>query len=337
MEYSRFGGATVLFTSAGRRVELLRAFRDAFRTLRIDGRSIALDINPLAPTLQVADVRYVVPRLTSDEYLPTLERICEKERVDLVIPLIDPDIAVLAANRARIEATGARLAVVPEDAVRTTGDKWITREFFQRLELRTPMSWLAGEGPPPDAGFPLFIKPRGGSASEHTFKIRNEEELRFFSEYVPCPIIQEFLPGPEITTDVVCGLDATVLGMVSRQRLEVRSGEVAKGVTVHIPEILEGCRRIAEALPACGPITVQCMMRDGVPFFTEINARFGGGVPLGIAAGIDAPALLLAHALGLQLDTPEVGAYRTGLYVTRFDDSFLLTETDREQVASDRL
>jgi carbamoyl-phosphate synthase large subunit len=42
----------LLFVSAGRRVELLRLFRQAYRRLRLDGRIIATDIDPLAPALQ---------------------------------------------------------------------------------------------------------------------------------------------------------------------------------------------------------------------------------------------------------------------------------------------
>src|SRR5207249_1264001 len=101
---------------------------------------------------------------------------------------------------------------------------------------------------------------------------------------------------------------------VSRRRLEVRWGEVAKGVTLWDEGIAAACTRIAQALPAVGPITVQCMMKDGVPHFIEINARLGGGFPLGIAAGADSPRWLLARCAGLELEIPPPGSYQSGLY-----------------------
>ena len=64
---------------------------------------------------------------------------------------------------------------------------------------------------------------------------------------VPEPVVQEHLPGPEITSDVLCLEDGQPDAVVSRRRLEVRSGEVAKGVTVHDPEVVRQCARIAEA------------------------------------------------------------------------------------------
>jgi carbamoyl-phosphate synthase large subunit len=327
----------LLFTSVGRRVELLRAFRRAYQALELEGRIVAADVDPLAPALQLADRPYLVPRLTESGYIPTLVEICRREQISLILPLIDPDIPVLAKNRAAIEATGARPAVVSPEAAATTADKYLTTQFFRELGLSTPRSWLPGQLNPAQAEYPLFIKPRRGSAARHTFKVRDERELVFFLEYVPDPIIQEYLPGPEITNDVVCGLDGEILAVVSRQRIEVRWGEVAKGMTIYHPTITDGCAKIARALPAPGPITVQCMLKNDVPHFTEINARLGGGAPLGIAAGVDYPDWLLARVAGLPVEIPPLGHYQTGLYMTRADDSFFLTEADYEQVASHRL
>jgi carbamoyl-phosphate synthase large subunit len=332
-----FTRVNVLFTSVGRRVELIRAFRRACQSLGLGGRIVAVDIDPLAPALQLVDSRYIVPRLESSDYIPTIIEICRGEQIGLVFPLIDPDIPVLAQNRSLIETTGARLAVIPAESVATVNDKWLTTQFFQRLGLNTPRSWLPGQLDAAQAEYPLFIKPRGGSAAQSTFKVNNAREMAFFSNYVPDPLIQEHLPGPEITSDVICDLDGEVLAVVSRQRIEVRWGEVAKGVTVYDPAIAQACIKIAEALPAIGPITVQCMLRDGQPYFTEINARLGGGVPLGIAAGVDGPRWLLARTAGLPMEIPPLGSYQTGLYLTRFDESFFLTEADRAQMASHRL
>lgn len=327
----------ILFTSAGRRVELMRAFRRAYEQLGLAGSIVAIDIDPLAPALQFVDRPYLVPRLSDPAYPAALLEICRREAIDLIFPLIDPDIPVLAALRGAIEATGARLAVVGLPAVAKTADKWVTHRFFESLNLPTSRSWLPGNLPEEGLEFPLFIKPRAGSAAKHTFKVRDHTELAFFSRYVPDPIIQELLPGPEITNDVICDLDGTLLGVASRQRIEVRWGEVAKGVTVQDPRIIEACARISRALPACGPITVQCMMKDGTPFFTEINARMGGGLPLAIAAGVNAPLWLLARSAGLPCDIPPLGEFQEGLALSRFDDAVYLMPAAVEAMNGRRL
>jgi carbamoyl-phosphate synthase large subunit len=327
----------VLFTSAGRRVELLRAFATAYRTLQCEGNIIALDIDPLAPALQIADKAYIVPRLTESNYLPTLLEICRREEVNIIFPLIDPDVPVLARYREQIEATGARLAVVSAQAAGICGDKWLTKKFFQDLGLATARAWLPNEINPATAEYPLFVKPRGGSAATNTFKVRNAGELAFFIDYVPDPIIEQFLSGAEITNDLICDLEGEVLAVISRRRIEVRWGEVAKGVTVFDPVITKACLAIAKALPAVGPVTIQCILHDGQSHFTEINARLGGGIPLGIAAGVDSPQWLLARLAGIPSKIPPLGTYQTDLYMTRYDDSFFLSDAKRQEMAGHSL
>ncbi len=322
----------ILFTSAGRRVELLRLFRRAYEELGLAGKIIVTDIDPLAPALQVADAFYMVPRLDAADYVSTIRDICMRERIRLVFPLIDPDVPILANHRKVLEETGARLAVIPSESIDIVGDKWKTAQFFQRLGLPSPRSWLPDDPAMLAQPFPLFIKPRRGSASHHTFRVHNQKELDFFSEYVQDAMVQEFLPGPEITTDLVCDCNGKVLTVVSRQRIEVRSGEVAKAVTVHDVFIESACRKIAEALPAVGPITVQCILKEARPYFTEINARIGGGFPLGIMAGADSAKLLLAQIAGLQIDTTHLDRYVSGLYFTRYDDTFSLSPADYDQI-----
>ena len=68
-----------------------------------------------------------------------------------------------------------------------------------------------------------------------------------------------------------------------------------------------------------------------------MNARFGGGAPLGFAAGVESPRWLLAHAAGLPLELPPLGSYEQGLYMTRYDESFFIREEERAADARRRL
>ena len=305
----------VLFTSAGRRVELLRAFRRAYAELELPGRIVGVDVDPLAPALRECDDAFMVPRIDEPHYVSTLVELCARERIALLFPLIDPDVPALAAHRDELDATGARTMVLPADAAVTAADKRGTA----------------------DLRFPVFVKPRFGSAGVDAHLAADRAELEFWMQRVPEPVVQEHLPGPEITSDVLCLEDGRPDAVVSRRRLEVRSGEVAKGVTVHDPEVVRQCARIAEALRARGPITVQCLLRDdGTPAFTEINARFGGGAPLGFAAGVRSPEWLLAHTAGMEVAAPPLGSYEVGLYMTRYDESLFLREEDRAALAGRR-
>lgn len=327
----------VLFTSIGRRVELVRAFRRAYAELGLEGAIVGVDVDPLAPALRECDEALMVPRLDEPRYVSTLVELCGRRRIALLFALIDTEIPLLASHRDELDATGARAMVIGGEAARLTADKLATAQLFERVGVPAPPWWRSEDARDGDVPLPAFVKPRFGSAGTDAHAVHDREELAFWLDRVPDPIVQEHLPGPEITTDVLCLEDGEVAAAVSRRRLEVRTGEVAKGVTVRDERILEHCATIARELRARGPITVQCLMRDDVPCFTEVNARFGGGIPLALAAGMHAPRWLLAHAAGMEVELPPVGGYEVGLYMTRYDESFFLTEEHRAALAGHRL
>lgn len=334
---SRSETVNVLFTSAGRRVELVRAFHQAYRETGIAGRVLAADIDPLAPALHAADRGFLVPPLSDPDYLPIIARLCRDEAVSIVFPLIDPDIPALAHGRNEIEASGARLAAVPAEAADRTRDKWKTYQWLVDHDVPTPPTWLGTDVPPTGMDLPVFVKPRFGSAGKQGFRAETAEQLKFFLGYVPDPVVQAYVAGDEITNDVFCGLGGEIWAVVSRRRIEVRWGEVAKGETLHDEAIQRHCLTVARGLGAIGPITVQCLMHAGAPLFTEINARFAGGSPLGFAAGVPAPRWYLEQAAGRTVTPPPLGSYRAGLFLTRYDESFFLDEDAGARLARRRL
>ncbi len=270
----------VLLTSVGRRVELVRRFQAAYRRLGIQGNVVATDVDWLAPALQVVDRPYLVPRFNHADFIPTLAEICAKEEVSLVLPLIDPEIPVLAAGRTALEATGARLGVVSDRAARIASDKWETYRFFRQVDIPTPRSCLASDWRDSSLNYPVVVKPRTGSAGHGIHRVEDAVELSRLANSLNHHLIQERVDGPEVTVDVVCDLDGELLASVPRQRIAVRGGEAIKSVTIDDDQVLDYCATIAKLLPAAGPITIQCMMNGSQPFFIEINARLGGGVPL---------------------------------------------------------
>jgi carbamoyl-phosphate synthase large subunit len=320
----------ILLTSVGRRGELVRSFRAAYQRLGIDGRILATDADWLAPAAHLVDRCFVVPPTHTPEFPQVIRKICAEHDVRLVLPLIDPDIPVLSRLAPDLVSILTIVGVVGQQAAAIGADKWQTSRFFAELGLATPRTWQ-GDAPPTLPEFPLFVKPTNGSAAVNTFRVTDRQQLDFFRQYVPNCLIQEFIQGTEITTDVLCDFDGHFITLVSRQRIAVRGGEAIKSVTVHHPEISAACRKIAENLPARGPITVQCILRDDRPIFTEINSRLGGGLPLAVAAGVDIPGMLLALANHQPVDHWNK-EYADKIYMTRFDESLFLRTSDCEKM-----
>jgi len=87
-------------------------------------------------------------------------------------------------------------------------------------------------------------------------------------------------------------------------------------------------------MKAIGPITVQCIIKENTPFFIEINPRYGGGAPLGIAAGANSPEWYIKELLGIPFEAPKPDEYKKNLYMTRADQTLYIEENDLKKFKS---
>ncbi len=325
----------ILFTSAGRRVELIQAFGRAAGALGLDLRVHVADSDPFVPAAFLAFKTYRVPPARGDKYIPALLEIARKARIDLLIPLIDTELPALSQAREQFGNVGCRAVISSPQVVQTCRDKLAAFEFLRDHGIPTPQSWLPEQAMALKRHrFPYFLKPRFGSASRGNFIIRSVKELESLIGLVPEAIVQELVPGIEHTLDVYTGFDGEPRCVVPRRRVEVRGGEVTKALTVRDPAVIEMGVRVATALGGCmGLITIQLFLaEDGAIKVIEVNPRFGGGVPLAIHAGADFPRWLLMEWLGrkprIRLD-----GFKPGLLMLRYHQSFLKTHVNGEDLS----
>ncbi len=293
----------ILISSAGRRVGLLGCFRESFRRLGVCGCIVAADASPDAPALQFADSVRRTPPCDDPAFLPCLLEIVTRDRIDVVIPAIDPELAVYAAARGILARAGAQVVVSSPEAIAICADKRRTHRWLERHGFPVPAQQsLAAAFASPGARcfparlpvpFPVIVKPRRGSGSVGVRRVGSHEELLAIARQAQAGgalqdhVIEEIAPGREHTINVLVGARRRSVAEVPHLRLEVRAGEVSKAVTVRHAGLMRLARSIAETLPgARGPLSIQCFLAaDGAVLVTEINARFGGGYPLTHQAG----------------------------------------------------
>ena len=312
----------VLLTAGSRRVALVQAFRAAFRTIGVPGSVIVTDINPLSPSVHVADRSYRVPMATDESYITELLTICEADQVRLVVPTIDDELPVIAAARDQFKAIRTIVACSPVETAALCNDKYETCVQLIRAGVSAARTFLPVQLTE-DMPLPLFIKPRVGRGAVGAFPVHSADELDFFLRYVPSPIVQEYLAGPEFTIDVMCDFNGTPLSIVPRERVVIRAGVSDRGRTVNDPRLIALAEAACKAFPFVGPINIQCRMRHEMPVIFEINPRFSGGVPLTIQAGADFPAMLLKLAMGRKVE-PAIGQFKNDLWMTSFESSFFV-------------
>jgi carbamoyl-phosphate synthase large subunit len=316
---------TILLSSAGRRVSLLRSLREAVAAIGLRGRVVACDLGWRAPAMHVADAGFVVPRCTDPAFAGEMIELCEREHVDVVVPTIDPELPVWAALRSTLATTGTAVAVSSAATVAIAADKSRTNAHCVAVGVPCPRQGRLADVRADPAGwtFPLIAKPRNGSASAGVRLIRTWADLGLIADSLAVPdgvIVEERAAGDEFTVDLYVDRDGTVRCPVVRRRLEVRGGEVSKARVVREPRLAAIAAKLVETLPgAYGPLNVQVFSDGRDISVIEVNARFGGGYPLTWRAGGRHGEWLIREAAGrgpLPVATP----VEHGLTMLRWDE-----------------
>lgn len=308
----------ILFTSVGRRVELIQAFKSAAEKLDISLEIYGTDITKSAPALYFCDHTIIVPRISDPYYIPQLQKICKENEIDALIPTIDTDLLLLAQNKMDFE--GTKIIISDFEKIQICRDKRLTAEYFKSVGLNSPCpvsNWEEYK-----EGYPAFIKPKDGSSSIFAYKVENEMELKAFAEQVPDYIIQPFVEGTEYTVDIFCDFEGKPIYITPRIRLAVRSGEVLKTEIAQDQQIIDEMKQLLADYKPCGAITVQLIreQKTGDDYYIEINPRFGGGAPLTIKAGADSAEALLRLLADETIEYIDNAATDGAVY-SRFDQS----------------
>lgn len=312
----------ILISSAGRRVSLMRAFERSAAALDPSIRVLACDASPLSAALQSVASGFVAPRCTDGRFVPWLVDLCARERVGLIVPTIDTELPVLAAAKDALSAVGVTVAVSSVATAEIGGDKVKTHEWLVETGFPTVRQYSIDSCGA--AAWPLLAKPRFGSASIGIQRLADQSQLSRLdpsTEYV----LQEIAQGKELTVDVLV-LEGKCVAAVPRERLEVRAGEVSKGVTRNVPALETLAHKIAEALPGgFAAMNIQVFVdRSDDMNVIEMNPRFGGGFPLSYAAGADFPKWLMEYVFGYP--STAQNSWRQDLVMLRYDEAVFVDE-----------
>ena len=311
----------ILFCSAGRRVELLKDFR---KSLSLGSRIVATDMSHYAPAIYMADAHYLVPSIYDAAYLPTILDICRKEQIDAVTTLIDPEIEILAKNRAAFEAMGITVLAPYEETASLCFDKYSLFLQLRQWGVPTPDTCCSLDEALEalESGrlsLPVFVKPRTGSGRVGARRIETIDELKAAWEADPKLIAQELMDCPDMDADVyIDTVSHQPVSIFAKRKLETKIGGASKTVSFR-DEKLE--RFLLDALSHFqfnGPIDVDLFYCNGRYYLSEINPRFGGAYLHAYGAGVDFVKLIENNVRGVA-NEPCLGNYEENVVMMMYD------------------
>ena len=328
----------ILFTCAGRRNYLINYFKDA---LDGNGQIIAADMNLTAPAMVDADLAIVVPGIYEDHYIEELKTIIVEHKVNALISLNDLELPVLSSHKDELESLGVKVLISDPEVISIAFDKLKTSKFLESIGLHTPRSFSKLEAALSalESGvlsFPLVVKPRWGSASIGIDFVESKEELKlaFKLQHLKLKksifnqasaqdidnaiLIQEQLDGTEFGMDILNDFNGNYIGTFVRKKLNMRSGETDKAVSVIDPKFENIGELIGKSLKHIGNLDCDVFLANDQLYVLELNPRFGGGYPFSHEAGINTAAIYIEWLKG-NTDIHKFNTYKSGVAFAKCD------------------
>ena len=310
--------SNILISSAGKRVELVKAFKKELQLICPNSKVYSCDSNPeLSAACEYSKNWFKVPRISEPNYFEVLLDNCLKYNIKLIIPTIDTELLVMATKKNLFLKNNIIPIVSSVSFIKKCKDKREIHNFFKNKSIET-----AKEYSKKNYILPLYLKPYIGSRSIDNFIIKSEEEFLkrhfkndiMFLEYLDPNKFQEY------TCDLYYSKDHHLKCVVPRKRIEVRDGEVNKGKTEK--NILVNFIKVKLSFidGAIGCLTAQFFLNKETDKIIgiEINPRFGGGYPLSYKAGANYPKWIIQEYL-LSNQIKPFDSWHENLLMLRFD------------------
>lgn len=257
-----------------------------------------------------------------DEWITFLNR----EQIDIVFfgTEAEPRVLMPQMDRLRRE-TKTKFVLNSTECIQVADDKLLTARHLLKAGVDAPASADAAdqaevEALVKQAGFPLIVKPRKGSAARGFEIVKDIAALQHLLS--PGYVVQEALmpADQEYTVGVYCCLDGSIPSVTTIRR-ELNFGLTYKGSLVHHPEIEEYSVKVVKALGAIGPSNVQLRLTSRGPVAFEVNPRLSSTTPIRAHFGVNEPEMAIReYVLGetLQVVLPRLGGvlrYWSELYL----------------------
>lgn len=290
----------ILFVGGGRRLELARLFLNVAPFLHV--KIFGYETEKECP---LGLVGTIIEGRKWNECWPHLSKVIEDYKIDLVIPLMDKAVQVLAENL-------CKNAVIP---CLETANICSNKRCFEQWMIKNFLSHY----PTPLLANTVIEKPVEGFGSRGIRKMSYSEYRAWKHQLEGNYVYQRYIEGKEYSVDCYVNRNGKCIGAVPRLRIEVIGGEVSKSRTVEIPDLQKISMKIVEKMRARGPITLQWIVNENGMWCFEANHRFCGGSPLSVRAGFD--------TVGMTIDeyffnkNVKSSNWKSGVYMTRAFES----------------
>lgn len=254
------------------------------------------DINEekLVPAAIFADRYYKVPSIYEENYKEYMYNLLEKEKIDIIIPLIDFDLLTFASDNLQLQKLNVYSTAPSKETIETLSNKYNMNKFMTENNICTPKIFDINEI---DLNTEYVIKPIKGFGSKNV-RILKGDQIK--DSITSEEIIQEKCDSKEVTAEVYNG---KFLKVFIRERIETKCGVCTKMVPVYDDNIYNEIYNLTQKIECPRAFCIQFMKNNKNQWsIVDCNLRIGAGTALSTKIGFQLVRALLTDLLGKEVD-----------------------------------
>jgi carbamoyl-phosphate synthase large subunit len=283
----------------------------------------------------------VIPSCSSPDYMDSINKVCNENSIDIVIPGSEPELFKLSDKR---ESVTTKLLINPKHVIDKCRDKtlqylWLLNEGYKPplSATATKVSFLIEK-----CGFPIVVKPIHNTGGSRNVKLLLDwDELNSYlsEDWNSDMMFQEYVgtPDKEYTAAVMLDRNGKVIDSIIMHRilsdvsLQEQRGDYAISTGYSQVKVVRDVamsrplERLCTTMGMAGPANIQYRIdKNGDMRIFEIHPRFSGTVYMRATCDFNDPALLVLNFVNGE--EFERGNYKYNIKLLKFFDHVMVPE-----------
>lgn len=298
-------------------IEGIRAHLPGARIIGISYDLMETGLQSSGPDRVDAAYLFPYPGAGPQDFMRRLREVHAQERIALIVPTLDSELANLIGLRHELERLGIKV-LAPSGMALAARDKPRLAELGAAAQVPVPLTFAAHSadilaGHAYTTGYPCYVK----GALYDAKLVHDEAELyaafnAIFAIWGGPVLLQQAIHGEEF---VIAGLGDGKGGIVAhcalRKLLRTRLGKAFGGIVIDDPDMMAETARLIDVLKWDGPFEIEFVQPSGgARYLFEINPRFPAWISFPAKIGCNMPGWAACHALGLP--TPDLASCTVG-------------------------